>query len=139
MYSCLTFSSQHWLWESSMLLPVAVVCSLSLLYYIPWHAYITIYLSILFIIGKWVVSSSGLLQTTLLWTFLEMLFWCTYVPISVELFGHRICTCSTSASTVKQFFKWLCQLRFLRTVYENSSCPINICYVFPILAILVGV
>lgn len=54
----------------------------------------------------------------------NFLFWCTYVPMSVELLGHRICVCSTLVSPVKQFSKWLCQFTYLCTVYENSSCPI---------------
>lgn len=49
---------------------VAVVCSLLLLYYIPWCIHNN-WLYILLVLDNWVVSQ---LQTTLLWTFLWMFF-----------------------------------------------------------------
>lgn len=106
------------------------------------HPMVRIYDNILFVpsfvIDDGVVSSLGLLQGTLLWTFLKMFSWFTAVPISAELLGNGVCICLALVNTVKQFSKWLCQFTFLPTQYENSSCsttsstctvfsPFNLC------------
>lgn len=77
--------------------------------YIPLYKITIISLSILLLMGIWVVCSLGLQWIMLLWTllciFLLNVLISLHIYLEIELLDHRVCICSASVGTTKQFSK----------------------------------
>lgn len=129
MTSCVwLLLSTLFLWDSSTFSYVFVDCSFSLLYSVPLCEYTTIYLLLLMEILA--ISNFLLLWVGMLWNILVLVFWWTYVLISIrhtprsgnvgswDMLIFRYYRCS------QKVFQNLYQFILLPLVHESFSCSI---------------
>ena len=111
-------------WGSSTLSSAIVDRSFSLLCNSSLSERTTIDLFLLPLVGMWVISSLGLLQVALLWTFYCRLLvqahtFLLAIYLAVELLDHRPCPCPIRIDTVKHF---------ATAAMPTSSVLYTICY-----------